>query len=290
MDNTIVTPSGFTVRTVQATSNEWAVVEAARAATGSVVGADPDKDLALAVRLTQDMHTSPFEFVWFHCHVVVPRFVRDQMVRHRTLSFAEFSKRYSGKEVVEGNPYFVPAQTRTQGDGVNKQAGAGPASPEDHRWFVEVTRRVSSVANQLYQEALSRGIERGQARALLPHNQMTSLHVAGNLKNWIDYVALRHHADAQEEHREVATAIHALLAEHYPTMMTLAERFRFSNESFSAVEIEAVQKVLEEVVEDDYVLTTALTKTVTAFGQRGAWLSKGEASRALTKLRKLFRV
>lgn len=286
----VITPSGFQVRAVQATNREWAVVEAARAATGTVEGADKQKDFSLAVRLMQDFHTSPFEFAWFHCHVIVPRFVRDQMVRHRTLSFAEFSKRYSGQEVVEGNPYWIPNQTRTQGEGVNKQAGSGPASPSDHNWFVEALSRTSAVANKLYQEALNRGIERGQARALLPHNQMTSLHVAGNLKNWIDYLALRHHADAQEEHREVASAIGDLLIWHYPSLMKMADRFRFHNINLSSPEAALLAQVIGDCVDDDYKVTQAIQKALGEQADQNVWLSRGEMGRALDKLRKLFNV
>lgn len=283
-----VLPNGCAVRLIQASESSSYIVEAARAATGVPDPADSARDISLQARLMQDKHTSPFEFVFCHVQVVMPVWMRAQLVRHRTLSYAEFSKRYSDKEVVEERPFFTPNQVRKQSEGMNKQAGAGSVDEATHNWFIDTLTRLSVTANKLYQQAVDAGIERGQARFLLGQNQMTSIHVAGNLKNWVDYLALRHHADAQVEHREVAEAIADLLAERYPDVFAMAERFRFNNLDLSEVEADLVATTLHFAGVSPDELEAGLTKAISQ--NNIAWFSKGEAGRALKKLRDLFGV
>ena len=68
---------------------------------------------------------------------------------------------------------------------------------------------------RVYNEAISRGIAREQARAILPEgNTLTTMYMNGSLRSWIHYIELRSANGTQKEHQDIAKAcaqvIHSL--------------------------------------------------------------------------------
>ena len=140
-----------------------------------------------------------------HGHLAVLRFAfvvikvsdisvacQNQFVRSKHLDFLVESKRY------------VNASTR------------GFVMPAlDERTELEVSRHVDRTM-ALYDELINSGVKKEDARSILPANIMTSLHAAGNLQAWSDFIKLRNTKHAQKEIREVAIEIKRQLAELYP--------------------------------------------------------------------------
>ena len=68
-----------------------------------------------------------------------------------------------------------------------------------------------------YRQALEAGIAKEQARALLPEGLTPSrMYITGTLRSWIHYIDLRTDASTQKEHRQIAEACKALVAEQFP--------------------------------------------------------------------------
>jgi thymidylate synthase (FAD) len=56
-----------------------------------------------------------------------------------------------------------------------------------------------------YDWALSAGIAKEQARAVLPEGLTEStLYMSGSIRSWIHYIELRSGPETQKEHREIA--------------------------------------------------------------------------------------
>ena len=75
---------------------------------------------------------------------------------------------------------------------------------------------MQSMAQELYEQALAKGIAKEQARFLLPLGTQTRLYMNGNIRNWLHYVDLRADAATQKEHRDIAIAIKDIMLDKLP--------------------------------------------------------------------------
>lgn len=107
-------------------------------------------------------------------------------------------------------------QCRMQ-DTKNRQNSLEDAPEGVARWWDETQQGVHSVASAAYRQALEAGIAKEQARALLPEGLTPSrMYITGTLRSWIHYIDLRTDASTQKEHRQIAEACKALVAEQFP--------------------------------------------------------------------------
>ena len=68
-----------------------------------------------------------------------------------------------------------------------------------------------------YSEALSMGIAKEQARALLPEGLTPSrMYMHGTLRDWIHYIEVRTDPSTQKEHRLIAEQIRSVLTAAFP--------------------------------------------------------------------------
>ena len=78
-------------------------------------------------------------------------------------------------------------------------------------------------ATDAYTWAVSNGIAKEQARAVLPEgNTLSRLYVNGTLRSWIHYIELRGANGTQQEHMDIAHAVADAISEIFP----LAEEFK----------------------------------------------------------------
>ena len=78
-------------------------------------------------------------------------------------------------------------------------------------------------ATDAYTWAISNGIAKEQARAVLPEgNTLSRLYVNGTLRSWIHYIELRGANGTQKEHMDIAHAVADVIANIFP----LAEEFK----------------------------------------------------------------
>jgi thymidylate synthase (FAD) len=68
-----------------------------------------------------------------------------------------------------------------------------------------------------YEWAVSKGIAKEQARAVLPEGLIESrLYMNGTLRSWIHFIELRSSNGTQKEHQEVAIACAEVIAKIFP--------------------------------------------------------------------------
>ena len=171
-----------------------------------------NRDKKLINYLASNLHTSPFEHCTATFIVDVPIFVARQIMRHRTFSYNEVSRRYTSDKL----GIWYPSKLRKQSKD-NRQCSAGEIErDEDLIKIYEASIESSWLA---YHELLKKGVSRELARAVLPQSTMTSFYMTGNLLNWVKFIHLRDDEHAQIETADLARQIKAKLFEIYPESM-----------------------------------------------------------------------
>lgn len=163
--------------------------------------------------LIKHQHWSPLEMASATLEITTTRDIARQMLRHRSFSFQEFSQRYADPTK---DLDFVIREARLQ-DLTNRQNSL-PVENDvlSARWEIE-QQRVIDAAKEAYQWAISHGIAKEQARAVLPEgNTVSRLYMAGTIRSWIHYIDLRRANGTQEEHRQIALACAQVIQEIFP--------------------------------------------------------------------------
>lgn len=224
---------------------EHAIVEAARVSTGQKLK-DQKTDEGLIRYLYRNQHTSPFEQIEFKFAIRCPRFVKDQIIRHRTFSFNEFSQRYAEVTDDNGNSFYHPSAfeegIRLQ-DKVNKQSSI-MANADDHlslKVTVQEAERISEKAVEHYKSLLEKGMSRETARFCLSNATWTTLYMKGNLHNLLHFLQLRMDSHAQLETRLYARAIYQLIKSLIPVTALSFEKHRLNAIHLSQDEVEAIR-------------------------------------------------
>lgn len=163
--------------------------------------------------LARNQHWSPFEMASMTLEIETTRDIARQILRHRSFSFQEFSQRYA--VATEG---AEPRDCRMQ-DAKNRQASTPAEDAALVAWWRERQLAVETVARQAYEQAISLGIAKEVARAVLPEGLTPSrLYMAGTVRSWIHYCALRCEEGTQLEHRLIAIACRDILLAQFPAV------------------------------------------------------------------------
>lgn len=154
--------------------------------------------------LIKHNHWSPLEMVSVCLEINTTRDIARQIIRHRSFSFQEFSQRYA----VASDEYKLK-EARKQ-DEKNRQNSVQLDMSNDserqmaYQWEM-MQNRVIVEAKSAYEWALSKGIAKEQARAVLPEGMTASrLYMAGTMRSWVHYIQLRSANGTQKEHQKIA--------------------------------------------------------------------------------------
>ena len=163
--------------------------------------------------LIRNEHWSPLEMVHMTMEIKTTRDIARQILRHRSFSFQEFSQRYA--EATD----FETREARLQ-DTKNRQ---NSIPVDDNRlaenWNMMQAKHIKA-SEDLYQSALSMGIAKEQARAVLPEgNTMSTIYMAGSLRSWVHYCQLRMANGTQKEHMDVAAKCWEIINVHFPSVI-----------------------------------------------------------------------
>ena len=215
------------VEYVQHMGNDLTIVNAARVSFGKQKEVIDEKDKQLIRYLVRHRHTSTMEHNVITFRFCVPLFVRSQHHRHRTWSYNEISRRYTDENL----RFYEPKEFRTQHKS-NRQASNenetinpmikmyDPACSVPFK--IHANNLVSTFhkdALRYYDELISAGVCREQARGLLPQNLYTEYYGTVNLNNLIKFISLRTHDGAQQEIRVVANACKKIATDLWPETM-----------------------------------------------------------------------
>lgn len=151
--------------------------------------------------LIKNKHWSPFEMVSVTMELTTTRDIARQVLRHRSFSFQEYSQRYADPTK---DLEFVVRDARMQ-DLKNRQNSIENDDEDlESHWYIK-QQQIIHECRLAYQWAISQGIAKEQARAVLPEGLTVSrMYMQGTLRSWIHYIELRTEEGTQKEHRELA--------------------------------------------------------------------------------------
>lgn len=197
----------------------------AQAARTSTKGLDNDRPKVegLVKALWRDGHFSPFEHCALTVALDVPLFVRDQIVRHKSMSFSVFSGRYA-----EFAPrFYVPGVERPlvqTGKALDYRREPG----SDTQQSATASHHIIAAGEGLnaYRALLEKGVANEVARNVLPASTYTQLWVTGNLRSWLHFLDQRLDEHAQWEVRQVAEKVSEIIRHIFPVAHQAREAAR----------------------------------------------------------------
>lgn len=218
----------------------WATDEqhiAYLARVSNTKAAPDDPGEKLIAYLLRNHHWSPFEMASMCVEINTTRDITNQIIRHRSFSFQEFSTRYA--DVEELTYYkecrFQDDKNRQNSFEASKRLERLSAEREDpHRPSADILREIDEVQATLsyfdavvnetrtrsmeaYQELRRRGVAKEVARCILPFGLLPSkIYMAGTVRSWIHYLQERTKPGVQKEHREIALAVKGVFDSAYP--------------------------------------------------------------------------
>lgn len=187
-----------------------------------------DTATKLIAYLVKNKHWSPFEQVDACFEIVTSRGIAQQILRHRSFSFQEFSQRYA--EVTE----MEPIQLRKAGT-TNRQSSTEAFDP-NLKWYglfnhddnigpaSEIIAEMLQHCQSLYQKLLEAGVAKETARFVLPITTQTKIYMKGSIRSWIHYLQIRCDEHTQLEHQQIALEIKEIFKQNFPN---IAEALNF---------------------------------------------------------------
>lgn len=154
--------------------------------------------------LLKHKHFSPFEMASVTLEIETTRDIARQLLRHRSFTFQEFSQRYADPT---NDLEFVAREARLQ-DTKNRQNSIENTDKElEGLWLYKQASLIRQV-KEMYKWAVTNGIAKEQARAILPEGlTMSRLYVQGTIRSFIHYIEVRSDISTQKEHRVLAKAV-----------------------------------------------------------------------------------
>ena len=170
--------------------------------------------------LVKHQHWSPLEMVSACLEIETTRDIARQILRHRSFSFQEFSQRYADPTK---DLDFVVREARLQ-DPKNRQNSVASNDAELQAWWDAKQKFIIETVRATYAEAISKGIAKEQARAILPEgNTVSRLYMNGTLRSWVHFIELRSANGTQLEHQLVAKECAKAIAEIFPMINNFVE-------------------------------------------------------------------
>lgn len=186
--------------------------------TGKLTG-----DEKLLKYLWDHNHHTPFEMAGMCVEIQAPIFVAREVFRHRTFSYNELSARY----VALPDIYYIPSIERLMNGKQatsNKQASAAGFTETEAIGLQGVIHSMTQNARSNYEHLLESGMSRELARLVIPMNQYTRWRMSGNLRNWLQFLALRLPDNVQWETRQFANRLSQIVQEAFPRTHMLFEK------------------------------------------------------------------
>ena len=167
--------------------------------------------------LIKHKHWSPFEMVNMCVEISTTRSIAQQIIRHRSFAFQEFSQRYAA---VDDKPQ-IPHLRRQ--DTSNRQNSIDDLNDFTQQEFQIRTQDLFDQSLALYNEMLSAGVAKECARDILPLATPTKLYMNGSLRSWIHYVELRCANGTQYEHKIIADQCKKQILKCFPAVYKALE-------------------------------------------------------------------
>lgn len=200
------------VEYVQHWGNDLMVVNAARVSFGNEKNQLEDKDKKLINYLADHRHMTPFEHMGMTVKITCPLYIRSQIMRHRTFSYNEISRRYTGKDIECYKPSMSDYRAQSRD---NKQCSSGILDEKSSLRCDIIMQQALGDSIKAYNKLIESGLCREQARGVLPNSLITEFYMTGNLRNWIHFLSLRESKEAQAEVVRIAKGVRCFIDEYF---------------------------------------------------------------------------
>ncbi|HVZ95202.1 MAG TPA: FAD-dependent thymidylate synthase [Phycisphaerales bacterium] len=220
----------------QGQTADGAIVQAARVSYGAGTK-KVSEDRGLIRYLLRHRHTTPFEMVEFKFHCAMPIFIARQWIRHRTANVNEYSGRYS----VMPDRFYHPGLESVRKQSLsNRQGGDQPIDAATAQEFLAYLDRSEKLHAEYLAQA-EKGVARELARIALPQSLYTEWYWKCDLHNILRFLSLRMDAHAQQEIRDYACAMAALIEPIVPVTMEAFRDYELESMRLTRLEIEAIR-------------------------------------------------
>jgi thymidylate synthase (FAD) len=201
--------------------SDLTIVNSARVSFGVEKEELNARDKKLINYLVKHRHTSTFEHNVVTFKFVVPLFVRSQHMRHRTWSYNEISRRYTDKDLAFYSPNAFRTQHKSNRQSSNKDEINPILYPDlsDSNFGLtcaDYLKQHTRLAKELFEQLMSAGVCREQARMVLPQSMYTEYYGTVNLNNLLKFIDLRTHDGAQKEIQDTAAACLEIATDLWP--------------------------------------------------------------------------
>lgn len=166
----------------------------------------------------EHQHYSVFETCNITMEIEAPRDIARQILRHRSFSFQEFSQRYAE------STDFITRECRIQ-DLKNRQNSFEAQDKDLERWWSDSQSFLLEKVEDLYKQALDKGIAKEVARCILPEGlTMSKMYMNGTVRSWLHYCSLREANGTQLEHQDVAIKCKEEVVKFFPFLKEVMEK------------------------------------------------------------------
>jgi len=165
--------------------------------------------------LINHKHWSPFEMANMCVMINTERDIAAQIIRHKSISFQEYSTRYS-----EAQEISLPTFRRQ--DHKNRQNSCNDLEPELVSSFVRRSSYLLKDLRDLYNEMIEADVAKETARRILPLCTKTTMYANASLRSWIHYLQVRTDLSTQQEHRGIADMIKLIFEGQFPIIAEAA--------------------------------------------------------------------
>lgn len=227
-----VLDDGF-VRVVDVMGSDAAIVQAARVSYGAGTKTLND-DRGLIRYMLRNSHWTPFEMCVIKLHIRMPIDVDRQFVRYRMSSRNEYSTRYSVAidSIRKAGEWRLQSTTNKQG---STSVITDPIIVERlNREEEELHKHIRTV----YEDRLSKGVAREQARKDLSISNYTEYYWKIDLRNMFNLLKQRMDSHAQWEIRQYANTISEIVKDWCPLSYEAFEDYILNSMMLSKQEIE----------------------------------------------------
>jgi len=168
--------------------------------------------------LVKNKHWSPLEHVYYTFKVETRRSISAQIFRHKSMTFQEWSLRYSeplGFEMIDFRKEH-PTNRQSSTESFNPVIKIGSKELTALDAFIEYLQYVE----ELYDAYIQAGVAKECARDILPLCTKTTIHVTGNLRSMLAFINIRNDHHAQKEVRDISTAMGEELEKQVPEIFS----------------------------------------------------------------------
>ena len=165
-------------------------------------------------------HWSVFEQAHMTLEIETTRGLAEQILRHRSFTYQEFSQRYADSSMLGE---VIPLPELRRQDDKNRQNSIDDLDPFVVQDFDLKMQRHFVDGMKLYKEMLDAGVAKECARFVLPLATPTKLYMTGSVRSWIHYINLRSAHGTQKEHMDIAEMCRDIFKKELPIVSNALE-------------------------------------------------------------------